>query len=250
MKCRLMDTGEHSAYWNMGLDESILRHISEGKSPPTIRFYKWKPPAVSVGYFQSLREEVDIDACFNDGVGIVRRMTGGGAVYHDKELTYSYIAPESTVPDGILQSYELVCSGIVMGLGHLGVRAKFAPLNDILVGGKKVSGNAQTRRMNCVLQHGTVLLDVDVERMFRYLRVPQEKAKDKAIANVKERVTSLKAVLRTEVTYHMAAEALRRGFSEALDLKLTESPPSVSEAEAAARLEGEKYSALEWNDKR
>ena len=250
MKCRFLDTGEHSAYWNMGLDESVLRHVSEGKSPPTLRFYRWKPPAVSIGYFQSLRREVDFDACYTQGVNIVRRLTGGGAVYHDRELTYSFIAAEDAVPDDILESYKLVCSGLIEGMKALGVKAEFAPLNDVVVAGRKVSGNAQTRRLDCVLQHGTVLLDVDVDRMFTLLKVPNEKIKGKVVSDVKARVTSLKGVLGREVPYDKASAAFKAGFAKALDLKLTDGSPTASELKLAKELECGKYSTLDWNDRR
>ena len=250
MECRLVDSGAGKAYSNMGLDEAILTHVSDSRSPPTLRLYGWSPPAVSIGYFQGMREEVDVDACFKEGIDVVRRITGGGAVYHDKELTYSFIAPEDAVPNDILESYRFICAGLIQGFQELDVTAEFAPLNDIVSGGKKISGNAQTRRMGCVLQHGTVLLDVDVERMFRYLRVPSEKMRDKAVKDVKSRVTSLRHVTGKEVTYAKAAQAFGKGFASALKLKLKPSAPMASELELACSLADSKYFSLDWNDKR
>jgi lipoate---protein ligase len=250
MNCRFMDTGAHQAYWNMGLDEAVLERVSAGESPPTLRFYSWKPAAVSIGYFQGVREEVDVDACFRDGVDVVRRITGGGAVYHDLELTYSFIASEDKVPDDILGSYRFICSGLLAGFKGLGVKAEFAPLNDIMAGGRKISGNAQTRRMGCVLQHGTVLLGVDAGRMFTYLKVPPQKTKDKAISDVRERVTSLDIVLKRQVPYVSAAAAFKSGFAEALKLKLSAGKPTVGEASQAGKLAECKYSTLEWNSRR
>lgn len=250
MDARFIDSGAGKAYHNMGLDEAILHAVSERKSPPTLRFYRWSPPAVSVGYFQSMREEVDVDACFKEGVDVVRRITGGGAVYHDRELTYSFIAAEDTLPYDILESYRKICGGLIAGFKHLGVKAEFAPLNDVLVGGRKVSGNAQTRRMGCVLQHGTILLDVDAEKMFRYLRVPMEKMKDKAVKDVKARVTSLHKVTGKEVSYAQASVAFKRGFAQALNLKLKQGMPTKAELAQAANLADTKYFTLDWNDKR
>ncbi len=250
MKCRLMDGGASDAYYNMALDEGILEGVSAGRSPPTLRFYAWRPPAVSIGYFQGIREEADLDSCFRDGVDVVRRLTGGGAVYHDAELTYSFIAPESAVPEDILESYRHVCRGLILGLADLKVKAEFAPLNDIVAGGRKISGNAQTRRMGCVLQHGTVLLSVDVERMFRYLRVPAEKARDKAVSDVKARVTSVKDVLSRDIPYSMAAAAFRKGFSKAMGLELADGRPSPAEDARARELAETRYSTLEWNSRR
>jgi len=250
MKLRLLETGYKPASLNMGVDESILRHVSEGKSPQTIRFYGWMPPAVSIGYFQGIAEEVDLEACSRFGVDCVRRITGGGAVYHDKELTYSFIAPEGLVPEDILESYRLICGGLISGFDILGIEAEFAPLNDIVTCGRKISGNAQTRRMKCVLQHGTILLDVDVERMFSLLKVPSEKMRDKLVASVKERVTSVRHSLGREVGFDVAEKAFEKGFESALKMKLVKGELSQSELDYAYKLAQEKYSTREWNMRR
>jgi len=250
MKVRFLDTGYHSAAWNMGLDESILHHVSEGESPATLRLYGWKPAAVSIGYFQSLAEEVDVEACHRKGVDVVRRITGGGAVYHDKEITYSLIAAEDELPKDVLESYQLICSGLIKGLEMLGVTASFAPLNDIITGDKKISGNAQTRRMNCVLQHGTILLDVDVTEMFTLLRVSDEKMRDKMIKVVEDRVTSVKDVLNEETPYSKASAAFKNGFTKALELELEDSELLKSEVMLADEFMNTKYSSVKWNNKR
>ncbi|MFH1403076.1 MAG: biotin/lipoate A/B protein ligase family protein [Candidatus Altiarchaeota archaeon] len=250
MECRLLETGFQKASWNMGVDESVLEHVSEGTSKPTLRIYGWSPPAVSIGYFQSIQEEVDLAACCDMGVDVVRRITGGGAVFHDQELTYSIIIPEKEVPEDILESYRLVCGGITRGLDSLGIESEFAPLNDIVTGGKKISGNAQTRRKHCMLQHGTILLKLDVNRMFRLLKVPSEKMRDKIVENVKERVTSVKDCLGREVSFHKASNAVVNGFAQAMNLELEPGKLSESEMKLAGELAKTKYSSEEWNNKR
>ncbi|MCX6695435.1 MAG: biotin/lipoate A/B protein ligase family protein [Candidatus Altiarchaeota archaeon] len=250
MNFRLLETGFDRACVNMGIDESILKHVSEGSSQPTVRLYGWKPPAVSIGYFQGLEEEVDLEACRSLGVDYVRRITGGGAVYHDMELTYSFIAREDYVPKDMLESYKMVCGGLVAGLGILGIEAEFAPLNDIVTGGRKISGNAQTRRMGCVLQHGTILLDVDVERMFALLKVPSEKMRDKLVKNVKDRVTSVNGVLGREIRFEEASQAFATGFSKSLGIKLSKGILSESELDLAYKIAEEKYNSRDWNFKR
>ena len=164
---RLVVTGHNSANYNMALDEAIMK-LSHGQDAPTLRFYGWKPAAISIGYFQGMNDEVDISRCKELGVDVVRRITGGGAVFHDKELTYSFVATEESklLPRNILDSYKKICNGVIAGLGELSLQASFVPLNDVVVAGKKISGNAQTRREKAILQHGTVLLGVDVEKMF------------------------------------------------------------------------------------
>ena len=115
-------------------------------------------------------------------IDYVRRRTGGGAVYHDTygELTYSIVVDEDhrLVSEDFLETYRKLCSGLVLGLRLLGIPAEFKPINDIVVHGKKISGNAQTRRMHVILQHGTILRKVDPELMFRVLKVPSEKIRD------------------------------------------------------------------------
>ena len=252
MVFRLIESGKLPADQNMGLDEAILSAVSARAQLPTLRFYGWEPPAVTLGYFQGLEDEVDREACERLGVDVVRRVTGGGAVFHDAELTYSIALPldHPLARPGILDSYRVLCAGIVEGLAVLGVEAEFAPLNDVLVGGKKISGNAQTRKMGCILQHGTILLDVDVERMFSLLKVPSEKLKGKLIQDVKERVTSLSARLGRKIDFREAAGAFERGFESALGVELVRAEPSPEERKEGRRLALEKYASESWNAKR
>ncbi len=249
---RLLRTGFKNAYFNMGLDEAILGSVAEGRSLPTLRLYGWKPAAISIGYFQGMREEIDVEACAAHGVDIVRRITGGGAVFHDCEVTYSLAIPEGhrLAPRSIQDSYHLLCDGIVSGLGRLGITAEFVPINDIVSGGRKVSGNAQTRKRGCLLQHGTILLEVDVEKMFSLLKVPKEKALGKMIEDVKARVTSLSAILGRKVGFEEAQEAILNGFISSLDLECREESPSPAEIDTAQRLAKERFSTAEWLFKR
>ena len=136
---RVIQLEAHDAYTNMAIDESILEHIKDGKSDPTIRFYRWKPSAVSIGRFQSMEDEVNMDKCRSDGIDFVRRITGGGAVYHDHdgELTYSIIGQEGLFPKSIWESYRMICGRIINGLKRLKIEAQFAPINDIVINGKR-----------------------------------------------------------------------------------------------------------------
>jgi len=251
---RLLETGFHSAAFNMGLDEALLRSVAEGKSLPTLRFYGWTPAAVSIGYFQGLEEEVDSAACRAAGIDVVRRITGGGAVFHHHEVTYSIILPlgHPLARRNILESYRLLLGGIVEGMSLLGITAEFAPINDIVTGGKKISGNAQTRKLGCILQHGTIILDVDVDQMFTVLRVPQEKARGKLIEDIKSRVTSVKLCMpQGELTsfeslFALTTQSLKQGCVRALDLVLTGSSPTESEVQLAEQLAREKFASEAW----
>ena len=250
---RFLDTGANDAYYNMALDEAIATARSKGKVPNTIRFFRWRPSAVSIGYFQGMEEEIDITACRSLGVDYIRRITGGGAVYHDYngELTYSILVDEanSLVPKDVLRSYDVLCSGLVMGLSLLGIPAEFKPINDIVVAGRKISGNAQTRRMGVVHQHGTILREVDPDVMYTLLKVPSEKIRDKLIKSAKDRVTSISGYLGREVGFGELKAALKGGFERALNVRLVEGKTVEYEEELANQLRV-KYASREWNFKR
>ncbi len=249
---RLLETGYSTAFANMAIDRAVLVSNSRGKVPPTIRFYRWQPSAISIGYFQSLEEEVDLDICKNFGVNYVRRITGGGAVYHDKELTYSIVISEShpKIPKNIMESYRTICSAIVKGLKNLGIESTYIPINDIITNGKKISGNAQTRKAKTVLQHGTILIDVNVEEMFFLLRVPTEKIKDKLIADVKERVTSIKHVLEKEISFEEISNAIKSGFEQEFNIELVKGTLTKEEVELTKKFEDECFSTKDWNHRR
>ncbi|MDI6855529.1 MAG: biotin/lipoate A/B protein ligase family protein [Candidatus Thermoplasmatota archaeon] len=250
---RLLLTGSKDAFTNMAIEEAVLLEIAAGKSKPTVRFFTWLPSAVSIGYFQGINEEVDLEACKLSKVDVVRRITGGGAVYHDTEgeITYSVSVPESNakIPKNILDSYAVLCKGLVEGFKILGLNAEFKPVNDILVSGKKISGSAHTRKLNTILQHGTILCDVNPKLMFSLLKVPDEKMRDKLIRSAEERVTSIKRELG-EADRNKVVNAMIKGFENALDIELEEGFLTKDELELATKLRDEKYGTKEWNFKR
>jgi len=252
MEWRLLLTKFNDAFTNMAIDEAILIHRSKDKVPSTIRLYGWLPPAVSIGYFQSLEDEVNLKKCNEFGVDYIRRITGGGAVFHDKEVTYSCVVPINNplMPTDILGSYKKICAGLVKGLSHLGIESSFVPLNDIISNNKKISGNAQTRKFHTILQHGTILIDTDVDKMFSLLKVPSEKLRDKMIKHVKERVTSINAILGREVDFDNVCNALARGFKEEFDVDLIKGELTESELKLAEKIAKERYKNREWNHKR
>jgi len=253
-KWRLLGFDIHDAYTNMATDEALARLVGAGVSENTIRLYRWKPSAVSIGYFQLLEEEVDVEACRSLGFDIVRRMTGGGAVYHDTngEITYSLIARQGhpRIPGDIADSYATICGGIVAALNDLGVKADFKPINDIVVGDKKISGNAQTRRFGAIVQHGTVLMDADVRTMFKVLKVGLDKISDKAIKSAEERVTTIRRELGSEAGFEKVAEALKRGFSKTLDIELVEGRLNEEERKLRNQLREQKYATRRWTFER
>lgn len=250
---RLLLHGARSALDNMAIDEAILRCVVAGDSPNTLRFYTWAPSAVSVGYFQGLEQEVDLEACQREGVDVIRRLTGGGAVFHDRngEITYSLALKGNTpgIPQNVLDSYGVLCHGLALGLQRLGLAASFAPINDILVNGRKISGNAQTRRFGGILQHGTILCDVNPALMFSLLKVPDVKMRDKLVQAVEERVTSIRREMGT-VDHVAVTQALCAGFVEALDIGLLPGDLSPQEEALARQIKVERYATHDWLFKR
>ncbi len=247
---RLIKTIEANGAMQMATDEAILMHRIKNKVPNTLRFFTWKPSCLTIGYFQNLKKEVDIEKAKESGVGIVRRYTGGGAVFHDKELTYSLAISEKDVPQDVIESYKTICGAIIKGLDMVGVHSEFKPINDIVVNNKKISGNAQTRKEGIVLQHGTILIDVDVKKMFSLLKVPDEKIKDKMIKTAEERLTSLAKELDRNVTVSELRRAMIQGFENVFQVKFEESELTVEELRLAEKLCKEKYSTKRWRELR
>lgn len=241
----------HDPFYNMALDEAIARSVGEGGSPPTLRLYGWAPRAVSLGYFQEILEEVNLGFCREKGIEIVRRMTGGGAVLHTEgELTYSFAVKDdgSLVPEDIEESYRTICAPIVACIRRLGGDAVFKPINDIEIEGKKVSGNAQTRRFGAILQHGTLLLSIDYS-LLDALRPRVEKLRDKGVSGVGGRITTLREVLKFEPKIEVVAEVLAEEFGKFFGLMLRYGEITEKEKDLARKLIL-KYRSEEWTFRR
>ncbi len=236
-KIRILETGDSTGSWNMAVDEVLLYSCEE----PILRIYGWSNPCISIGYFQSI-QEVDYKKCKEENVDVVRRITGGGAVLHDMELTYSFVTKD--YPQNILESYEQISEIVIQTLKKLGHDAKFSPLNDVTVNGKKVCGNAQTRKNDTLLQHGTVLLEVDVEKMFSLLKVPLEKISDKKISDVKNRVTGISK------RFEQVSDALKDSAKDVFGCELVPYELSQDELESSQKLANEKFSSENWTFRR
>jgi lipoate-protein ligase A len=245
-----------NCYYNMGLDKAIMDAVANQEVPNTIRFYRWQPSAVSIGYFQSMNKVIDIKKCKELEVDYIRRLTGGGAVYHDfeGELTYSVNCLDSNpiFPKEISKIYEKICSSIVLGLKQLEIDSQFIPINDINLtkSGKKISGSALTRRNGVILQHGTILRRVNVEKMFALLIVPDAKIKDKLISSAKERVSSLEAELGFAPSFSDIREALIHGFENTLQIELDYQEISNYEHTNALKIANELFQDEDWLFKR
>ncbi len=254
-KWRLIPLKTHNAFMNMAIDEAILQAKIKGIVPNTIRLYQWAPSAVSVGRFQKVENEVYVENCQAYGVDIVRRISGGGTVYHDgeREITYGVIADKETLESSdIAVIYRKICRGLIEAARILGVDAEFSPGSarqcpNIVVNGRKISGSAQAHKGNVVLQHGTLLLDVDLDWMFKFLRVPWARSHMDILCVAERKITSLKHELGREVSKEEAQKALVKGFENALDIQLVEDELTDFEIKTAERLCKEKYSTQKWN---
>jgi lipoate-protein ligase A len=239
---------------NMAIDEAILRERVASKVPNTIRFYRWKPSAVSIGRFQNVYEEVILDNCEKQGVEVVRRITGGGAVYHDSdgEITYSVIVRrEDLSAEDITAAYGKICGGLIKTLELLGVKADFNPGNykncpNIAINGKKISGSAQCFKGGTILQHGTFLISVNLNKMFTFLRVPWAKTCVELVSLAERKITSVKNETGSETTVQQAYSSLVNGFQNALDIELSEDTLTKEEDETARLLSREKFSNKDW----
>jgi lipoate-protein ligase A len=246
---RFLDLKVNDAYTNMAVDEAITKARGEGKVPDTLRFYMWKPSAVTLGYFQSVEDEVNLEALSRFGFNLNRRISGGGAVLNSEtgEITYSIVLKEDDphVSTDPVESYHLLCQGIIDALDVLGIKADFKPINDIVVAGKKISGNAQIRRYNAVLHHGTLLVDFDAKQMFGVLKISKEKLSDKMIQQAEERVTTIRRRLGRQIGFAEVRDALEKGYKKALNAELVKSELTPYEQELVKQFR-ERYASRAW----
>jgi lipoyl(octanoyl) transferase len=257
---RLLVTDPADAAHNMAVDEALLLGRLRGTSPPTLRFFAWDPPAVSLGYGQRLDGRIDLEAARRLGVGVVRRLTGGSAILHEGpllELTYSVVAGHGDFPGAevLLDTYRWIGAALGAGLRGLGAPVEMVaaqPSNpatmpafcfartgsfELEVGGRKLVGSAQRRRGTAFLQHGSVMLGTAPERIRRVF--PAEPA---SLAGM----TTVESVLGRRPSFRETAEALAQGFRETHALELRPGDLSADEHALVDSLAGQKYGTDEW----
>ncbi len=263
-KWRLIDTGVNDGYTNMAIDHAIMDNVRAGYSPPTLRFYQWDPQALTVGYFQNVYKEVDLEKCGQLGIDVTRRLTGGRAVLHHLELTYSIVCTqESPVALGsIIESYLRISRGIVTGLKQLGIDAQIVAQPrkiregssaacfdtpswyELVVDQKKLVGSAQTRRRGIMLQHGSIPLSLSTDLLARVLQFPSEVAREAFSKMLKEKAIGLDQCTSTLKKEQLVA-AMTEGLAKELRLDLAQSSLSETE-EKSAHMYREKYLSYEW----
>jgi len=253
---RFLPLEVRNGFWNMALDEAILKMAIEGNSPNTLRFYKWKPSTASIGRNQSLSNEIDFQFVEEQGFNIVRRITGGGAVFHDefREITYSIICPNKLLENlgafKVLEQFEIITQGIIIGLTIFGLKPEKDIIHcpAILLDGKKFSGNAQVRKKGYILQHGTILLDIDPELMYSVLRAPENVGKSRMVRSVRAKCIGIKNYINNFKENNLI-NALKNGFQNVLGIKLENGTFTTEELNLAKKLVNEKYSNIDWLEK-
>lgn len=272
---RFIDSGECSPAFNMALDEALMEWHGAGKIPPVIRFYGWNPPTLSIGYFQKVDREINMDSVISHGLGFVRRPTGGRGVLHEHELTYSVIVSEEhpAMPKTVTEAYRVISEGILKGFHQLGLEAYFAvpktaeerdslknPRSavcfdapswyELVVEGRKVAGSAQTRQKGVILQHGSILLDLDEDKLFSLFKYPNDRVKERMQKAFKNKAVAINDISTRRISLSEAKEAFKKGFAEGLNIKLEPYELSAEELAVVNKLAKDRYENNEWNFKR
>ena len=236
-------------YYNMAVEEAVARAVSEGVVPNTLRFWR-NANTIVIGRLQCASLEVRFKECLKHGVNVVRRFTGGGAVYHDLEnLNYavSFRRPTSIPGDSVGLGFRKVGEAVISGLRRLGIEADFIPVNDVQVGGRKISGMAGTLTRSLLFVHGCLLVGSNLEILSKVLNVPREKLEAKGVKRVKARVTTVKDEAGREISMEEVKKALLKGFMEAFQVSIKPGSLTGWEKEEAEKLYREKYSSFDWN---
>ena len=265
-KWRIIPFERCDSFENMAIDEAIFRAGRKRKMAPTLRFYGWKRPAVSLGYFQDAEREINCGYCRDRGMDIVRRPTGGRAVLHGDDLTYSLVAGENSphFSSNIVETYRIISGCIIRGLEKSGVGAKMvtegrtgresagafcfaaAYKNELLADGKKICGSAQVRAKGMFLQHGSLLMDFDPVAVCAAITTNNAAME---VKKLEASVTSIRQIAGDSIGIDTLCSNIAAGFEEVLSIHLIEGKLSLEEETLRDNLIESKYSSDEWNMK-
>jgi len=268
MNWRLLITHPAHGAWNMAVDESILEHIGRDESVPTLRLYAWDPPCLSLGHAQPF-SDVAVDHLKQHGWEVVRRATGGRAILHTDELTYSVIAPlnEPRVEGSVLESYNRLAQALLLAVQTLEIPVEMKEgkasesgtpnpvcfevpsTYEITVNGKKLIGSAQARKKEGVLQHGSLPLTGDLTRICQALVFENEAKREEASKRLLERATTVESALGVGVSWEKAQQAFIHAFEAQLGLSFERGDLSESESQRAEELIKEKYAHPAWTER-
>jgi lipoate-protein ligase A len=267
---RLLDTGAQDGFTNMAIDEALLEVYAASGGSPILRFYTWSPPALSLGYGQQIETDVDLERCRALGIDVVRRPTGGRAVLHDHEITYSVVIREDDplAAMGVLASYLTISRALIHGLAHLGLAAELIPLRrprpkpaqevspvcfvtpssyEVAVGGRKIIGSAQRRSQGVIMQHGSLPITLDGDRLFAVLRPSNgQRFSSHEQAAFRTRMTTLQEAGGRSYDYAEVVAALARGFAETWEVELRPGELTAEERRLSDHLRVTKYGSEAW----
>ena len=257
---RIITNGPENAFFNMALDEAISEAVRQKISPPTLRLYQWERPSVSVGYFQKI-SEIDTDYCDKKDYPVVRRLTGGRAILHDMELTYSLSSLHNSFPfnGSLLDNYKIISSALLAALNLIGTKAEMSLVKkrheghrdpacfkapsygEVTVDSRKIIGSAQKRYKNGFMQHGSILFNFNPAELGSAL---MENAGNNfhGIGSISEYAPG--------ISPDDFKGTLKDAFENILNIKLITDVPTKHELNLAEELEQGKYATSEWNKKR
>ncbi|MDW7756807.1 MAG: lipoate--protein ligase family protein [Desulfuromonadales bacterium] len=269
---RLLQTGPLSGSLNMALDESLWEAVRCGQSPPVLRLYRWQPPTVSLGYAQRTHQAVNLGACAELGIQVVRRMTGGRAVLHDREVTYSVVSPDRTslFPAGVLSSYRIIADIVGQTLRDCGLDVQLAPGQlsekvprtapesacftavshyELTCRGCKIAGSSQKRGDGVFLQHGSIPLDLDLDVLYRVLTPGAVDCKGQGVSAYGQKIGWVNRWLDHPVTIDMLELKLIETFIRCLGITLVPDQVTAAEWTLAQQLACTRYVNPEWTFK-
>ncbi|MBL5766230.1 octanoyltransferase [Heyndrickxia sporothermodurans] len=265
-----IDSGVQSPVFNMAMDEVLLDWHSRDLIPPVLRFYTWDPAALSLGHFQKTTGRINTQAAKEKGIDIVRRPTGGLAVLHDQELTYSMIISEKheKMSPSIIETYRVLSQGILEGYRKLGISAELAVPNtpigksgtavcfeesswyELEIDGKKAAGSAQTRQKGVVLQHGSIPMEIDIDTLYDLFVFPNEKVKNKAKTAFTKKAVTINQILGRKTTIDEIKNAFMEGIKKGLNIDLTTYEPNNQMLKEVEELMQSKYANEDYTFQR
>lgn len=266
---RLINSGEQDGAWNMALDEALLNSVERGESSPVLRLYRWEPATVTLGYFQQGRDVVNLEACREFGYSVVRRITGGRAVLHDHEVTYAVISPEQNevFPGGVAQNYHVIADVLHATFCSFGLQTEIssgrkevvsadsvqrsscftAPaLSELVFNGKKMTGSAQKRLTTAFLQHGSIPISIDAEKLYLSLNTGDTVDLNRRVAKLADRIGWMNRWLEKPVSIVDVEQSLINNFAKSVSIDFINDEPTPVEIADAERLLKEKYTNPEW----
>lgn len=262
-----LDSGHHDAATNMAIDEALLQWHSKKEIPPTLRFYGWTRPSLTVGHFQNVQRSINFAGIKNHQCDFVRRLTGGTAVLHDDELTYSIIISEDheKIPKSVNQAYYILSKGLLEGYRQLGIEADYAiperelqknrtdvcferPASyEMVVNNKKISGNAQVRKNGVLLQHGSIPMSFDAHMLFDLFNFSTENNRKRQREAFVHKAVSINELTNKKHSFDMLKDAFLEGFKKGLNISLEPIVLSTDQWVEINELAEQKYRTEEWN---